>query len=243
MDPPTFPQIDAPAGARESERPDDATSESRAEFASEAQEIFERYELHVRRVLVGMLGRDSELSDLVQDVFVSALGSIRGLRQPMALKRWLSTITVYRARARMRERMRARQLDPLPDEEIEEMGIVLPMPELDEAVRTTERILSTLGADDRRAFLLRFVDQFELTDVAAVFGVSLSTIKRRVNRASHRVDRLARLEPALSEWRGGDRRVKKTPSAHPSAFATVEAKLLRQPAIWYSPPAGGGCRS
>lgn len=213
MDPPTSPPIRARAGAAEPERPDDAIGKGSLAKSAEVDELFERYELHVRRVLVGMLGPDSELSDLVQDVFVSALGSIRGLRQPTALKRWLSTITVYRARARMRERTRARQLDPLPEEEVEEMGIVLPVPELDEAVRTTERILSALGPDDRRAFLLRFVDELELTDVAQMFGVSLSTIKRRVNRASLRVDRLARQEPALSEWRGGDRRFKKRPSA------------------------------
>src|SRR5436853_1940733 len=122
MDPPTSPPIDARPEEVEPERPDDAMSSgSRAKFACDLEELFERYELHVRRVLVSMLGADSELSDLVQDVFVSALGSIRGLRQPTALKRWLSTITVYRARARMRERMRARQLDPLPEEEVEEM--------------------------------------------------------------------------------------------------------------------------
>src|SRR6185295_3546208 len=116
--------------------------------------------------------------------------------------RWLSTITVFRARARMRERSRARRLDPLPEEELGEMGVVLPAPELDEAVRAAERILSNLRPEDRRAFLLRFVDELELTDVARVFGVSLSTIKRRVNRASHRLDRLARQEPALSDFRG-----------------------------------------
>src|ERR1043165_6834520 len=123
MDTHTSPEIDAFAGAGLAERPDDAIPPgSRANCALEMEELFERYELHVRRVLVGMLGPDAELSDLVQDVFVSALGSIGGLRQPTALKRWLSTITVYRARARMRERTRARQLDPLPEEDTEQLG-------------------------------------------------------------------------------------------------------------------------
>jgi RNA polymerase sigma-70 factor (ECF subfamily) len=195
---------------RKPERSDGADG---VEHRPEMTELFERYERHVRRVLFGMLGPDAELSDLVQDVFVAALGSVRGLREPAALKRLLSTITVYRARARMRERNRARQLDPLPDEEVEQLGIVLPEPELDEALRTTERILATLPADERRAIELRFVHELELTDVARVFGVSLSTIKRRMNRATHRFDRLARQEPAVSEWRGGDRRFKKRPIA------------------------------
>jgi hypothetical protein len=56
---------------------------------------------------------------------------------------------------------------------------------------------------------LRFVDELDLNGVADALGVSVSTSKRRVRRAAVRFDTLARLEPALSDWRGGDRSFRK----------------------------------
>jgi RNA polymerase sigma-70 factor (ECF subfamily) len=177
---------------------------------SEGEILFTRYRLHVRRVLLSALGADAELSDLVQDVFVSALASIDQLKEPTLLKRWLSSIAVFRARARMRELVRMRGIRLTPDEELEPLQFAEPMPEVREALVRTRDVLTTIGADLRRAFVLRFVDELELNQIAEALGVSLSTGKRRVRRATARFDTLARLEPALSDWRGGDRSFRRT---------------------------------
>jgi RNA polymerase sigma-70 factor (ECF subfamily) len=175
----------------------------------EGEVLFTRYRLHVRRVLLNALGADAELSDLVQDVFVSALASIDQLKEPTLLKRWLSSIAIYRARARMRELVRSRAVRLVPDEELEPLQFAEPSLEMREALGKTRNVLSTIGADLRHAFLLRFVDELDLNGVADALGVSVSTGKRRVRRAAVRFDTLARLEPALSDWRGGDRSFRK----------------------------------
>ena len=169
----------------------------------EGEALFTRYRPHVRRVLVNALGADAELPDLVQDVFVSAVASIDQLKEPTLLKRWLSSIAIYRARARMRELVRTRAVRLVPDEELEPLQFAEPVPELREAVGKTRNVLSTIGADLRHAFVLRFVDELDQNEVADALGVSVSTGKRRVRRAAARFDTLARLEPALTEWRGG----------------------------------------
>jgi RNA polymerase sigma-70 factor (ECF subfamily) len=181
--------------------------------AREGEILFTRYRFHVRRVLMNALGADAELSDLVQDVFVSALASIHQLKEPTLLKRWLSSIAIYRARARMRELVRTRGVRLLPDEELEPLQVEEPLPEVREAIGRTRNVLSTIGADLRLAFVLRFVDELDLNEVADALGVSVSTGKRRVRRAAARFDTLARLEPALSDWRGGDRSFRRTTPA------------------------------
>jgi RNA polymerase sigma-70 factor (ECF subfamily) len=179
----------------------------------EGEALFTRYSPHVRRVLLKTLGPDAELSDLVQDVFVAALASIDRLEDPMLLKSWLATIAVYRARARMRELVRRRAVHFMPDEELEPLQVEEPLPEVREALGKTRTVLSTIGADLRHAFVLRFVDELDLNEVAGALGVSVSTGKRRVRRAAARFDTLARLEPALSDWRGGDRSFRRTTPA------------------------------
>ena len=202
-----------PVGSPEAGEPSDAALVDALKLRERQGAIlFTRYRPHVRRVLLKTLGADTELPDLVQDVFVAAVASIDRLQDPVLLKPWLSTIAVYRARARMRELVRTRAVHFLPEDELEPLQVEEPVPEVREALGKTKNVLSTIGADLRRAFVLRFVDELDQNEVADALGVSVSTGKRRVRRAAARFDTLARLEPALSEWRGGDRSFRRTRS-------------------------------
>jgi RNA polymerase sigma-70 factor, ECF subfamily len=125
------------------------------------------------------------------------------LEDPNALRSWLTRITVFTARGRIRRRVRWRFIrflgfDELPD---------LPAPQVDaevsEALRATYRALDRLPPDERIAFALRFVDGMELNDVARACHISLATVKRRLARAQQNFLELAREEPALSEWLKG----------------------------------------
>jgi len=76
-------------------------------------------------------------------------------------------------------------------------------PEAEEALRATYRILSTLPADERIAFALRFIEGMELTEAAAACRVSLATIKRRVARAKSTFEARAERHPSLARWLEG----------------------------------------
>jgi RNA polymerase sigma-70 factor (ECF subfamily) len=169
--------------------------------------LFDRHAAHVERVLVRLLGFDTELADVMQDVFVEALGSIHEVREARALKAWLTSIAVFTARRKIRSRVRRSWLRFFAPES-------LPEPESPhgegsderEAVERTYRILDRLAPDERIAFALRLIDGMELTEVARACQVSLATIKRRIARAEEQFRQHAQQDPVLREWvEGGER--------------------------------------
>lgn len=163
-------------------------------------ELFDRYGRHVRRVLARVMGSDPELADLVQEVFVQALGKVHTVRDGNKLKGWLSSVAVFTARGAIRSRQRYRWLGFRPPEQLPDPGAVNADPIILEALRRMYVVLQKLPADERIPFALRNIDQMELTEVAEACGVSLATIKRRLSKAEHRFVRLARDEHALQAW-------------------------------------------
>ncbi|HEY6079779.1 MAG TPA: sigma-70 family RNA polymerase sigma factor [Polyangiaceae bacterium] len=161
--------------------------------------LFDRYAPHVRRVLVRVMGPDSEILDLVHDVFVTALESVERLIEPRALRAWLTQIAVFTARARIRRRVRGRVLRFLPFTELPEPELPPTDFEASQSMQAVYRVLDGLETDARIAFALRFVAGMELTEVAASCGVSLATIKRRLVRAQRSFALGAAGEPALAE--------------------------------------------
>jgi RNA polymerase sigma-70 factor (ECF subfamily) len=171
--------------------------------ADAAATFFDRYAVHVRRVLARVLGPDPDLLDLVQDVFVTALESIHKLDEPRALRAWLTQIAVFSARTRIRRRTRWRFLRFVPSDELPDLPLAAIDYDGSEALRAVYRVLARLETDDRIAFALRFIEGMELADVASSCQVSLATIKRRLSRAQSSFREAARPEPALAEWLGG----------------------------------------
>lgn len=165
-----------------------------------ATELFERYGGHIQRVLANILGYDSELADLLQDVFVRALGSIHTINDGAKLKAWLTSIAVFTARGCIRARRRRRWLGLATPQQLSRHAAPRISEELQEAVRCTYEILQRLPADEQIAFTLRHVNGMQLTELAATCGVSLATIKRRLAKARARFTALARHSPALRGW-------------------------------------------
>jgi RNA polymerase sigma-70 factor (ECF subfamily) len=150
--------------------------------------------------LTRVLGPDPEISDLLQDVFVTALESIERLKEPSALKAWLSRIAVFTARGRIRRRVRWRFLRLVAQGDLPEVEATVVSAEISEALNATYRVLERLKPDERIAFALRFIDSMELTEVASACDVSLATIKRRLSRAQGHFIKLARDEAVLKDW-------------------------------------------
>jgi RNA polymerase sigma-70 factor (ECF subfamily) len=150
-------------------------------------QVFRRYSPYVARVALRLLGRDSEVDDLVQDVFLEAHRGVEALRDPGALRGWLARICVRRATRRLRRR---RLLSMLSLDTVAELE--LPVAEhttLEQRVELMRlyRALDRLPVEERVAWLLRHVEGESLDDMVALCGCSKSTVQRRLRSAQARL--------------------------------------------------------
>src|SRR3954454_19452479 len=69
----------------------------------EAQ-LFKRFAPYVARIGLRLLGRESDVDDLIQEVFLAAFRQRDQLRDPNAAKNWLAPIAVRTARPQLPRR-------------------------------------------------------------------------------------------------------------------------------------------
>jgi RNA polymerase sigma-70 factor (ECF subfamily) len=173
--------------------------------------LFQRHAAFVERVITRVIGFDRELSDILQDVFLNALASIHGLKEASALKPWLAQVAVRTARKVLRSRSRRRWLRLFNDQHDENATeVVSTDADLStlRALGAVYAVLEELPANEHIAFALRFIEGMELTEVAAACRVSLSTAKRRVQRAERQFVEKAGRRPELEAWLAGGGRWK-----------------------------------
>lgn len=163
--------------------------------------LYDRYVGDVRRILLHTLGPRLDLADLIQDVFVGVLTSVRSVREAGALRGWLFQVTVRTARKHLRTNSRrwwlklwpnGDELDAQPANELEDNA--------SDAVQATFRILESMNAEERLVFSLRYISGMELLEMAELCEMSLSTVKRRLARAQQRFHAAARSDDALRDW-------------------------------------------
>jgi RNA polymerase sigma-70 factor (ECF subfamily) len=151
----------------------------------ELGDLFKRYASYVATIGIRLLGRDDELDDLVQEVFIEAYRGYHQLRSPGAVKAWLARITVRRAVRRLR-RHRLRSffsLEALPaDAKLADDGVT---PEQKAEVASTYRMIERLPVRQRVVWVLKHVEGETLDSIAEICRVSKATVQRRLRAAEH----------------------------------------------------------
>jgi len=167
-------------------------------------ELFDRYAAPVQRVLTRILGyTEPERADLLHEVFMRALERLADLKRKGSLKPWLMGIAVFTAREWIRKK---RQRGPLlSPEDGAAREVSDASPEAREAVRCFYALVSHFDDDERTAFILRALEGMTLNEVATACNVSVSTARRRIDRAEQRFRELLHEYPPLLErmQRGG----------------------------------------
>ena len=158
------------------------------ERTSFLDDVYRRYCRYVAAVVLRLDGRQAEVDDLVQEVFVEAARGIRHLREPDAVKGWLATITVRVVRQRLKLRRLRRFLGL--DAQIDYAALVDPAASaLDKLlVRAVYRVLDDLPVADRLAFTLHHIEGEKLDVVARLCRCSRATAKRRIARAHSAIE-------------------------------------------------------
>jgi RNA polymerase sigma-70 factor, ECF subfamily len=161
-------------------------------------ELFDRYASYIQRVLTRILGyAEPERADLLHEVFVRALEKVAELKSARSLKPWLAGIAVFTAQEWLRRRKRRGPL--LPPEDGEARTAPQTSPEARQAVAAFYELVSRFDEHERSAFILRQLEGMSLQEVADTCDVSLSTARRRIDRAEAEFQRLLPEYPALLE--------------------------------------------
>jgi RNA polymerase sigma-70 factor (ECF subfamily) len=164
--------------------------------------LYDRHVDAVYRLVFRLMGPHSEVDDVVQEVFASALVSLPQLRDPAALRYWLLGIGVRAVKTFFRRRWRRRWLTFHPTEELPEASMS-PDHDNSEALREVSAVLDRLPADERIALVLHRVEGLSLQESASACNTSLATFKRRLSRGEAKFFTIAERRSALTGWLEG----------------------------------------
>lgn len=168
--------------------------------------IWDRLSPLVRTTLRRILGPDSEVDDLTQEVFLRIFKQLPGLRDPQAFRGFVMQVSTNAALSELRRRRVRRWLRLTFDGRMPDIpvGAVASSPER-LAVRALYRILDGLDPESRSAFVLHHIEELALRDVAAAMKLSLATVKRRLAKAHARLRQRAKDDLQLCGYLPGGR--------------------------------------
>ena len=163
-----------------------------------AQQAWQRFAPMVYGVASRALGPSADVDDLVQEIFLRFYSRVHTLSDPSAVRSFIYSISVRVIRWELRGRWLRRVLSLTAPSELPETEYLPADPEVRDSLQRFYAVLDQLGPDDRTLFVLRFVEELTVDEVAAAAGVSRSTVKRKLSRVAKRVDKLLASDPVFS---------------------------------------------
>jgi RNA polymerase sigma-70 factor (ECF subfamily) len=154
-------------------------------------QLIDRYQGDIYRMIFYRIRRQMDAEDLTQDVFIRAYRSIAQLREPIRFRSWLYTIGVNRVNDYLRKK-RVRSIFKSSDEGLEVQPDADEHREKPEALehvlkedfwRQVGRIAKKLSKMERDVFMLRFMDDLNIVEIAQILKKSESTVKTHLYRA------------------------------------------------------------
>ena len=170
--------------------------------------IWQRYSAAVRSTLYSALGPDHAIDDLIQDVFISFYRGAGRVKNPSALKAYLlgSAVRIAAFERRTRGR-RSKWLAVFEQLGFDSSERQQPDVGQIDVLAALHRVLEQVSERPRTAFILRYVEDLTISEIAVAMGTSDATAKRDVVRGRARVLLLASKEPSLHDhlkYFGGD---------------------------------------
>jgi RNA polymerase sigma-70 factor, ECF subfamily len=136
-----------------------------------------------------MLGNREDAQEAMQDSFVRAYRALGACRQPDRFGAWLFRILVNRCRTVRRRLQRDRRFDAdLPDD----IAAGGSRPDSFEWRDEIGQALGRLRPHYREAFLLRYVEGLEYSEMSEMTGAKEPALRMRVKRASDQLRELLR---------------------------------------------------
>lgn len=145
------------------------------------------------------LGSQSEADDVGQEVFCRLFRKARSIKDPDSLRAFIYSIAVRALHTELhRKKLRAwfflEQPQVLAGRGWRTMDV-----ESRDLVRKFHALLERLSARERLAFVLRRMESMTVEEIAAAMGISESSVKRSIARASSRLSQWIDADPGLAD--------------------------------------------
>ena len=159
--------------------------------AEEFDALVRRHQRRVHRVLLMLLRDPDEADNLTQECFLRAYQSMGSFRGECSLETWLLRIASNLARDHVRNRRTSFWKRLLGFGEDDSWAQRVPTKEASpeqtvlarEEVRAVWEAANTLSQQQRAVFVLRFVEDMELNEIATVLGLQVGSVKTHLFRA------------------------------------------------------------
>jgi RNA polymerase sigma-70 factor (ECF subfamily) len=129
---------------------------------------------------------------------VQILSGLAKVRDAERLGAWMTSVCVKTVRTEIRRR-RVRRFFHTGPAEVTRIAAPVEDHDARELLERVYALLDALPANERIAFVLRYIDERPLLQVAEACGCSLATIKRRLSKAEKRFTQLAQRDRAIAE--------------------------------------------
>ena len=120
--------------------------------------------------------------DVVQDSWLAIVKAIQRLDDPASFRRWAYTIVTRKASDWRRRRGCE---DPSLDVNETHVEAAAPEAEVDGTVGLLREALRRLPGQPRALLTLRYLECFEIWELAAIFRIPVGTVRSRLHHARH----------------------------------------------------------
>jgi RNA polymerase sigma-70 factor (ECF subfamily) len=157
------------------------------------EELVRKYNRFGGAIAYGILGDFQLAEDVVQDAFIKAYKSLRGLREPEKFQVWFGGIVKKRAIDVLRQRRSAEFRTVSLDAGLE-VSASDSMPVAEEIVRSERRqkvldAIEDLPEADRLVVVLKHMEGLSYEEIANITGSSVGAVESRLFRARQALKR------------------------------------------------------
>ncbi len=163
--------------------------------------LYEEHREKVARLAYRLLGSQSDLEDLVQEVFVQVYRSLPDFRGQSKFGTWLHRVTVNVALMHRRAaKSRPIFAQPAPDDHFAAPNDRLPDEDAErrERVRAFGRLLDRLADKKRVVFVLHDLEGVAPSEIARIVGAPVLTVRTRLFYARREIEAMLGDEPSLA---------------------------------------------
>lgn len=182
----------------------DVVERARSGDVTAFRELYAMHHRQVARQLAFLVPR-SDLEDVLQDVFIEVYKSVSRFEGKSAFTTWLYRLTVHVAMKSRRKHTRSR-LDIVEDvpESVDEGPTPADVSLSSERQARVEALLEKLSPKKRAVLVMHDLQGMEAQKIAELLETNILTVRTRLFYARRELEALAKDDPALSEFFGGE---------------------------------------